>query len=338
MDPKFLAMLNGFRPLWAPQDDKGGGGADDDKGGDDDGADDKGGQGDQGAGDDKGGEKKGGLGDRLKGSLLERGGDDDKGGDKSKQKDPPAEDKGGADGRPAGVPEKFWDASKKAIKVDDLAKAYGELEKSHGNLKRSKGLGDDVPEKPEDYFADGLELDKDVDRLSIDGPDDPGLKAWGEIAHKYGIGKAAAISIAKDMFKSMNVHAPAPIDPEAERQALGPNHKAVVDGVFTWLEGMERAGKIGDADADIVLNLARTANGIKFLNKMRAMTGERPIPIDVPGGASSDMSPEEWQDAMHAAVKAKDYKEQARLEKIGESIFGTEAASSSPLRGVREGR
>lgn len=331
---KFWLMMNGFRPVWAPQDDKGGSG-DDGKKDDDDAGD----QGDQGGADDKGDQGKGGLGDKLKGSLLDRGGDDkdgDKKGDQQQQQQ--QEDKGGADGRPAGVPEKFWDAKTKTIKAADLAKAYGELEKSHGTLKRSKGLGDDVPEKADDYFKEGLELDKDVDRLSIQGPDDPGLKAWGEIAHKYGIGKAAAINIAKDMFKTMNGHAPAPVDPEAERAALGPNHKAVVDGVFTWLEGMERAGKIGDADADIVLNLAKTANGIKFLNKMRVMTGDRPIPLDVPGGATTEMSPEEHQSAMIEAIKNKDYKEQARLEKIGESIFGTDPANASPLRGVREGR
>jgi len=328
---KFWLMMNGFRPVWAPQDDKGGAGDEGKK--DDEGAGD---QNDQGGADDMGGEKPSLFGDKLKGSLLEReGGADDKGDKKDQQQ----EDKGGADGRPAGVPEKFWDAKTKTVKSDDLAKAYVELEKGFGTLKRSKGLGDDVPESPADYFKDGLELDKEVDRLSIEGPDDPGLKAWGEIAHKYGIGKAAAINIAKDMFKTMNGVAPAPIDPEAERQALGPNHKAVVDGVFTWLEGMERAGKIGDADAEIVLGLAKTANGIKFLNKMRAMTGERPIPLDPPGGgAGTEMSPEEHRDALMAAIKAKDYKEQARLEKIGESIWGTEPASGSPLRGVREGR
>lgn len=328
---KFWLMMNGFRPTWAPEKGDGSGEGDEGKK-DEEGAGDDGGQ-----GDDKGGEKPSLFGDKLKGSLLDRGGDD-KGDDKDKAKDPPAEDKGGADGRPAGVPEKFWDAKTKTVKAADLAKAYGELEKSHGTLKRSKGLGDDVPATADEYFKDGLELDKEVDRLSIEGPDDPGLKAWGEIALKYGIGKAAAINIAKDMFKTMNGVAPAPIDPEAERAALGPNHKAVVDGVFTWLEGMERAGKIGDADADIVLNLARTANGIKFLSKMRAMTGERPIPLDPPGGGGTDMSPEEHRDALMAAIKAKDYKEQERLEKIGESIWGNEPASGSPLRGVREGR
>jgi hypothetical protein len=325
---KWHLLINGFRPVWAPQDDKGGGGGDDK-------------QGDDGAGDDvdKGGDDKGsGLGDKLKGSLLERGGDD-KSDDKSDKKlDPPAEDKGGADGRPAGVPEKFWDTKTKTVKAADLAQAYSALEKSHGTLKRSKGLGDDVPATAEEYFKDGLELDKDVDRLTIEGPDDPGLKAWGEIALKYGIGKAAAINIAKDMFKTMNGHAPAPIDPEQERAELGPNYKAVTDGVFTWIEGLDRAGKLNDADADVVLGLARTAKGIKFLNKMRGLSGERPIPLDPPSGIVTDMSVEEWREAHGAAVKAKDYKEQERLDKIGETLFGTEASQGSPLRGLSERR
>ena len=319
-------------PVWDKPDDQGGddkGGADDDNG---EGDDDKGGDDDEG---DKGGDKSG-LADRLKGSLLDRG---DKGGEGDKGEKKPEEDKGGDDGRPAGVPEKFWDAKTKTVKSDDLAKAYGELEKSHGALKRSKGLGDDVPDTADEYFKDGLELDKEVDRLSIEGPDDPGLKAWGEVAHKFGIGKAAAIGIAKEMFKTMNGHAPAPIDPEAERAALGPNHAAVVDGVFTWIEGLDRSGKLGDNDADTVLSLARTANGIRFLAKMREMSGERTIPLNPPGGGDQGgMSPEEHQAALIEAIKTKNYKEQARLEKLGESIFGTDPANGSPLRGTREGR
>lgn len=319
-------------PLYDKPDDKGGAGDDDDKGGDD--GDDKG----DDKSDDKGGDKPG-LADRLKGSLFDKKGDDKGDDDKKGEQQQQQEDKGGADGRPAGVPEKFWDAKTKTIKTDDLAKAYGALETAHGTLKRSKGLGDDVPADAADYFKDGLELDKEVDRLSIEGPDDPGLKAWGEVALKYGIGKAAAISIAKDMFKSMNGFAPAPLDPEQERAALGKNHVAITDGVFTWLEGLDRAGKLNDDDATTVLSLAKTANGIKFLAKMRAMSGERPIPIDLgPGAGDAGMSAEEHQSALIEAIKAKDYKEQARLEKLGETIFGTDAANSSPLRGTREGR
>jgi hypothetical protein len=37
--------------------------------------------------------------------------------------------------RPAHVPEKFWDAEKGAVKVDDVLKSYGELEKKIGQPK-----------------------------------------------------------------------------------------------------------------------------------------------------------------------------------------------------------
>jgi hypothetical protein len=36
-----------------------------------------------------------------------------------------------ADSRPEHIPEKFWDAEKGAVRVDDLLKSYGELEKAH---------------------------------------------------------------------------------------------------------------------------------------------------------------------------------------------------------------
>jgi hypothetical protein len=36
-----------------------------------------------------------------------------------------------ANSRPDHIPEKFWDADKGAVRVDDLLKSYGELEKAH---------------------------------------------------------------------------------------------------------------------------------------------------------------------------------------------------------------
>lgn len=243
------------------------------------------------------------------------------------------EPKPGADGRPAHVPEKFWDAKTKTVKHDDLAKAYSTLEKSFGDLKRSKGVGDDVPESPEEYFKDGLELDKEVDRLAIEGPDDPGLKAWGKIAHKYGVGKETAINIAKEMFKEMNASAPAPVDLEQERDALGANADELIDGVFIWLEQQETGGKFGGDDIDVALSISHTAEGIRFLNKVRSMSGEKPIPLGLPAG-NRGMSQEDWHTEMREAVKKQDYKRQEELEQLGPSIFGTESSTGSPIAGI----
>ena len=317
------AMLMGFSkgPVFDKPDEGGSGG---DGGNDDAGGGDKGG--DDGAGGDRS-EKE--TKSNLGGGLLDRRSKSDDGrGDKGGDDNPPAND-----GRPEHVPEKFWDAEKGAIKSEDLGKAYAELEKAHGKLKREKTIGGEVPESPSDYFKDGLELGEGVDRLTVDGPDDPGLKAWGEVCHKRGIGKELAVDLAKDMFTMMNEHAPEPIDPEAEYDKLGKGADAIIDGVFTWVDGAERSGRLSEDDVEIVNGLSQTANGIKFLAAMRAMAGEERIPI-VPSTGARGMSQDQWHEEMKTAVKAKDYKRQAELEEMSAGIFGDHAASGGRAGGV----
>lgn len=54
--------------------------------------------------------------------------------------------------RPSHIPEKFWDAEKKAVRVDDLVKSYAELESKHRAPKaepeKAEGLTIPKPEAP----------------------------------------------------------------------------------------------------------------------------------------------------------------------------------------------
>jgi len=296
------AMLMGFHrgPVMNKPDE--GAGGDGGEGG-------EGGDADKGTGDegtDRGEkEHKSGLGRGLLDRRKKEEGEGDQGKDTTKT----APD----DGRPEGIPEKFWDAEKKAVKSDDLGKAYAELEKAHGKLKREKNIGGEVPESADDYFKDGLELGSEVDRLTVDGPDDPGLKAWGEVCHKRGIGKELAVDLAKDMFGMMNEYAPEPLDPEAEFEKLGKGGAAVVEGVYTWIDGAERSGKLSEDDIEVVNELQQTAKGLKFLVAMRSMAGEERIPI-VPSTGARGMSAEQWHEEYKQAVAAKDYKRQEELD------------------------
>ena len=318
-------LLRGI--TFAPE-DEGKGGGDDGKGGGD-GGDDKGGAG----GDGKGDEGKGSLGAKPGGLLGTRkpkegeGEGDGKGG---KQEDA----KPGADGRPAHIPAKFWNAETKTVKHDEMAKAYGALEKNFGDLKRAKGLGEDVPESEDEYFGgEGLKLEEAQNFGEEVAADDPGLKTWAKIAKKWAIGKDAAIGIAKDMFKGMNEFAPAPVNIEAEREALGSGADELIDGVYLWLDGQERAGKFGAADIDVAVGISHTADGIRFLNKVRSLSGEKPIPMGMPAGHKG-LSQEDWHSEMRDAVKAKDYKRQAELDEMGPAIFGSEASTGSPIGGI----
>jgi len=303
---------------------------------------DEGGSGGEGEGDggDKGGDEDAGT-DRsekqhksgLGGGLLDRRRKsedvDEVGGDQGEDKtktDP-------SDGRPEGLADKFWDAENKVVRQDVLAKSYAELEAAHGKLKREKNIGGEIPESAADYFKDGLELGEGVDRLSVDGPDDPGLKAWGKVCHTRGIGKELAVDLAKDMFTMMNEHAPEPVDPDAEYEKLGKSADAIIDGVFTWADGAERAGKLSKDDVEVVNGLLQTANGVKFLVAMRAMAGEKRIPL-VPSTGARGMSQDQWREEMKEAVKAKNYTRQAELEELSVGIFGDHASSGGSPGGV----
>lgn len=274
----------------------------------------------------------------LGGGLLDRRNKEAEGDDKGAEADQVEPADKPDDGRPEGIPEKFWDAKAGEIKTDAMAKAYADLEKAHGQLKRDKqGTGKDVPERAEDYFKDGLDLGDDVKNLSLEGPDDPGLKAWSEVCHKYGIGKNLATDLAKDMFGMMDKHAPAPIDPDAEFDKLGKGADALIDGVFVYYDGLYQSGQISADDAAHVNELVKTASGVRFLANMRQMAGEEAIPMVASTGAAA-MTKSQWQEAFKEAVNSKDYAEQERLEKIGESIFGTAASRGGPAGGVNADR
>lgn len=246
-------------------------------------------------------------------------------------KDPKSVKEPNADGRPDHIPAKFWDAEKKEVRVEAMSKAYNAAEKALRS--NGKNISADVPENEEDYFAEGVELDESVDKIGLE-TDDPGLKVAANVFKKYGIGKEVAQGIVKDMFKGMNEHAPAPVDPDQEMKALGPNGKAVVDGTLLWLERLDKEGKLNDDDANVAVGLLGSAKGVRFLNKLRGMSGEMPIPTGHHIPSSAGMSPTEWHSAYAKAVGEKNYKEQERLDALSAGVFGNGPASGSPIRGT----
>lgn len=288
------------------------------EGGNGDGADDGTEGADKGAGDGEGGGNK--EGDGKPASKLDKAGllgrrtkAEEEPADKGKQEEAPK------DGRPVGLPEKFWDATKKAPKTDDLVKAYTDLEKAHGALKRGKGPAGEVPETPEGYFGDKFEVPEGAKNIPVPA-DDPGLKASAKVFHKHGIPKDIGIAIVKDMLVEMNEHVAAPVDPDAEFEALGKGGAALLDGVFTWADGRIDAGDFSDDDAAIIADLSQTAAGVRFLAKFREMSGEQKIPID-PGTGKRGMSFNAIQEAYKAAVNSKDYPEQERLDKLRDELY-----------------
>lgn len=326
--------MTGFgpKPTLAPPDETGndGGNEGDDGNGNDDGSNSSADAGGEDGSGDKGSDgkpsrlAKAGLFSKRSQGEGNQGSDGEDGAD---QRGEPSED-----GRPKGLADKFWDAEKKSIRVDALIKAQTDAEKALGELKRQKGPGGgEVPETEDGYFPDGVTLPETVENLSVT-PDDPGLKAWAKICKKEGIGKDLATRLMTSMFVEMDQFAPAPIDPEQEMKALGKGGEQLVDGLFVWVEGMERAGDLAEDDIEVIEQIMTTAKGARFLAKMRNMSGEKPIPV-APGSGQRGMSQDQWNEEYKAAVKAKDYKRQAELEALGEHINGTEPGISGRTGG-----
>ena len=121
------------------------------------------------------------------------------------------------------------------------------------------------------------------------------------------------------MLVKMNDNAPIPIDQEAEMQSLGKGGPALVDGLYVWVEGLERAGELSADDIDVIEGMVMTAAGVRTLAKLRAMTGEKPIPVN-PGPGRSGMSLSQLESAYREAVKKGDIAEQERLDALRDQI------------------
>lgn len=315
----FGMMGIGPKPVMSPPDETGNDGGSDD--GNNAGGDNGGNQGgDSGNGD--GGDKAGASRTSKLGGLFGQRGQAGAGGsaEESGSDAQGSDAQPGADGRPAGLAEKFWDAEKKAIRIDALTASYKELERAHGELKRQKGqVGGEVPEDASGYFSEGITVPETADRFSGLSADDPGVKAFADVCKARGIGKDLAAGIMSDMLVAMNQHQPAPIDMDQEMKSLGNGGPALVDGLFVWAEGLEAAGQLSGADIDVIERIGQTADGIRFLAKLRNMTGEQPIPVD-PGGGVQGMSLDQLDAKYKAAVKAGDYAEQERLDALRAKI------------------
>lgn len=317
-----LLKRYGLTPVWAPEGKGGGDGGqqqegDEGNGGAGDGGGSSGGDdGGSGGGDGGDGKPPASRSSRLGGLFSQRsngaggeGGDDDQGGGDDGGNGGTAED-----GRPKGLADKFWDPAKKEIRVDALIAAQRDAEKALGEMRRSKTIGGEVPEDPADYFREPVQLPPEIDSRLLP-PDDPGLGVAAQVFKKHGIGKDIAAEIVKDMFVGMSDHLQPPIDPAEEMAALGRGGAQLVDGLFVWVEGMERAGELSNDDIDVIEGMMATAKGARLLAKFRNMTGEKPIPID-PGNGAQGMSLEQLDREYKKAVKEKDYAKQAELDDL----------------------
>lgn len=225
--------------------------------------------------------------------------------------------------RPDWLPENFWDGKTNAPNIEALAKAFKDTKSDYDRLKAAGSSK--APAKPEDYT---FEL-KDIDHVKAPSSDDPGLQLWRGIAHKHGLTQAQAQGIAAEMMAGAVEFVPQPLNLEAERESLGKNGQAMIDGVYHWAQGLKTRGILNDGEEAELLDLGKSAKGIRVLAKLRELSGEQPFAMTHVIGDGELPTPEEWQIKFGEAVAKGDHAAIAKLEKQGAQLFGTDPSGSS---------
>lgn len=233
--------------------------------------------------------------------------------------------KAGDDGRPADVPEQFWDKDKKAVNTAALLKAHSDtrqaLKTAQGNAKGTK------VENAEGYK---YEAPKGLPDHIDASPDDPTVKALREISFKAGLTQEQFATLTSGYFEAAAKLLPAP-DLAAEKAKLGENADKVLAAVENWGRGLVDSGIWSPEEFDEIVGLGSTALGLRALNKLREQHGGEQIPVN-PGDAAGG---EGWSlEDCYAKVGSKEYHDnptfRAKVDKRFEQLVGTTPMGSSP--------
>lgn len=239
-----------------------------------------------------------------------------------KKQDPPADD----GERPSHIPEKFWNAEKKEIRVDTLVESYAEAESNLTRIRAER----QVPEGIEGYLdtftflEDGeLKYAEGVLNLPPTKKDDPLFKGALESFHKRGLSTEQAAGVIKDVFQIMDGIYPEPFDNEAytaEQQAiLGANHEMQVETAQAWIQSLHTQGTLNLKEAQALhKDVGHSAAGIMAINKLRAeITGEAVIPMHAPVPEDGVPTKEE----LYAMKFSPEYQKDAAFKKKVDGLF-----------------
>lgn len=204
----------------------------------------------------------------------------------------------GTDERPEFVPETFWNAEAKGVRVDELGKAYGQLQARFGQkndaLKAElvAELRKDAPKTADEYV---IAVDKSLVPEGYETGDfDPASPLMAEargVLHKLGatqadMDKLVAAYIGETFAKLPNL--------EAERVALGENAAERLTDVQRKLAAMVTA----EDERGALLQMTATAAGVKALETLLSRLGQTGV-VGLPGGAVAGvMTPAEMTAAL----------------------------------------
>lgn len=213
--------------------------------------------------------------------------------------------------KPDWLSDDLWDKEKNALNPDAALKKIQEAEKHE---KMSKDLRDKLarrglpPEDPKDYK---INIEDKAWKDDVHIPDEV-LGKVKETAHKLGISQAQFGPLAEAYLEAIATLASEPekmteeqksqaAEVEKSRQAseiakLGANGPQVIQAVSGMLREMKAQGVITDAEMSIARDIAKTAEGVQFLNAMRERMGGDHVPM-------ADIDPDNVGGVSHSAIQ-----------------------------------
>ena len=177
--------------------------------------------------------------------------------------------------KPEFVQDKFWDADRKEVNLENLASSYNALEKKLGSRTEdlSKQVRQDLEQErlgktPEEYKVNVPELPENVDVSVSD--DMEIVQWWKDTAKKNGLSQDQFDEGVKVFVDNAMATLP---DVNAEMEKLGDNSKERVEAAELWSKK-----NLSPEAYNTFSSIASTADGVKAIEEIMKMTKDSPMP------------------------------------------------------------
>ena len=177
--------------------------------------------------------------------------------------------------KPEFVQDKFWDADRKEVNLENLASSYNALEKKLGSRTEdlSKQVRQDLEQErlgkvPEEYKVNVPELPENVD-VSV-SEDMEIVQWWKDTAKQNGLSQEQFDEGVKVFIDNAMATLP---DVNAEMQKLGDNSKERVEAAELWSKK-----NLSPESYNTFSSIASTAEGVKAIEEIMKMTKDSPMP------------------------------------------------------------
>ena len=177
--------------------------------------------------------------------------------------------------KPEFVQDKFWDAERNEVNLENLASSYNALEKKLGSRTEdlSKQIRTDIEQEkltktPEEYKVNLPELPENVD---VTVSDDMELVQWWKDTAKQNGLSQEQFDEGVNMFINNAVSALPDIN--AEMQNLGDNARERIEASELWSKK-----HLSPESYETFSSLAATADGVKVIEEIMKLTKDSPIP------------------------------------------------------------